>query len=107
MQQSFVFNTFYSFQKVNDLWDLVNSSTLHAPPSKAALHIDGLSSNIEYIQSFISFIESWKFTNRSSTARNHHMQLPFYTGWLIALNSIIGPQAIGAVVIARGSRLAA
>ena len=71
-------------EKVNLLWDFINSNTLDAPPSKRAISMKKYYEDMARLAAFQEFVCSWQFIAPNGKPRS----LPSHMGWKMALSSI-------------------
>lgn len=72
--------------QINDLFDVLNSSTLHAFQHKMPVTLSNIQSKFEFLDKMHSWIASWKF-QRISNGKMFN-SFPFQRGWLMTIQNM-------------------
>jgi ferredoxin len=67
-------------EKVNSMWDFIDSHSLTAPPGKKAVTRNDFDADQARFRDFAEFVKTWKFSKRRS--------IPSHQGWLLALSGL-------------------
>lgn len=70
-------------EKVNSMWDFVDSHSLSSPPGKKAVSASGFQEDMLRFDDFSAFVESWIFIRRSKP-----VTLSSHKGWLLSLKAL-------------------
>ena len=70
--------------KVDKMWDFVNSSSLNSPPGKKAISKTMFGADINRFQDYFNFISSWEFATPEGKIR----KLPCHEGWKQTINAM-------------------
>ena len=69
--------------KMNNLFDILNSSTPYSTPGKEAITQNNVETKFNILEKSKEWIKSWKF----SSPRGDKNSMPFQKGWLITIEN--------------------
>lgn len=78
-------NATATFQQMDSLFNILNSSFIHAQPGKEAITPENLEEKIAELENNKNWVNSWTFRNNKEYKR----VMPFRQGWCITIESVI------------------